>query len=73
MPPGPIMGPSAWRGAELARSEEWMVRLSPTDVAELEAALEGVRRRGIALEDSRKADFPPFPRWCPASRRSAPS
>ena len=58
MPPGPITGPSAWRGAELARSEEWMVRLSAADVAELEAALAAVRRRGLALEDIRKADFP---------------
>lgn len=58
MPPGPITGPSAWRGTDLARSEEWTVRLSSGDVAELEAALAAVRRRGIALEDIRPPDFP---------------
>ena len=39
MPPGPVDGPSAWRGEELARSEDWIYRLSDADVAEIDAAL----------------------------------
>ncbi len=28
MPPNPIEGPAAWRGADMARSDAWMHRLS---------------------------------------------
>lgn len=52
-----IDGPSAWIGAELAqRPEEWIYRLSPAEIAELEAAT--AARRGHDLASLRRADFP---------------
>jgi hypothetical protein len=56
MPPGPIAGPAAWRGADMARRDDWIVRLTPAHVAELEGALAAVRGRDLL--DIRRADFP---------------
>ncbi len=46
MPPGRIEGPSAWRGPDMTKSEEWLYRLSTGEVAELDQALERTRARG---------------------------
>jgi len=55
----PITGPSAWIGAEMkTRAAEWTYRLSPPEVAEIEAAVEAVRARGLDLADIRREDFP---------------
>lgn len=52
-----IEGPSAWIGAELAqRPEEWTWTLSADEIAEIEAAVAGVRGRDIATVT--RADFP---------------
>jgi hypothetical protein len=58
MPPGPITGPSAWRGEDLARSEDWIHRLSDADIAEIDAALASARDRGLGLMDIDRAAFP---------------
>ena len=34
--PPPVEGPAAWRGADMAQSEEWLERLSDADCAELD-------------------------------------
>jgi hypothetical protein len=55
----PITGPSAWIGAEMkTREAEWTYRLSPLEVAEIEAAVKSVRARGLDLADIRREDFP---------------
>lgn len=54
----PIQGPMVWHGQELARSTDWIRRLSPSAVDEIDAALRDVERRGLAWPDMRKADFP---------------
>lgn len=55
----PIDGPSAWIGADLrGREAEWSYRLTPSEVAEIEAALSLVRARGLDLADIRREDFP---------------
>jgi Taurine catabolism dioxygenase TauD, TfdA family len=52
-----IEGPSAWIGADLRiRESEWSYRLSPAQVAEIEAALQSVR--SLALADITRDDFP---------------
>ncbi|MGC8476430.1 MAG: TauD/TfdA family dioxygenase [Acetobacteraceae bacterium] len=52
-----VEGPSAWIGAELARRpEEWIYRLSPAEIAELETAT--ATQRGRELATLRRADFP---------------
>jgi len=55
----PIQGPSAWIGADMrAREQEWTYCLSPLEIAEIEAAAEAVRSRGLDLADIRREDFP---------------
>src|SRR5437660_12141597 len=54
-----IEGPSAWVGADLRKREaEWSYRLSPLEIAEIEAALGAVRERGLDIADIRREDFP---------------
>ena len=58
MPAGPIGGPSAWRGEAMARTEEWMVRLSDEHLVEVDEAVTRVKRRGLDLPRVRREDFP---------------
>ena len=49
LPRTQVAGPSAWLGAELAKQPEtWIYHLSPTEVAEVEAAAASVAGRDIA-------------------------
>src|SRR6476659_3217786 len=54
----PLHVPAAWRGEELARGTDWIHDLTPAEVAEIDAAVEAARARGLALEDVSRADFP---------------
>ena len=55
----PIEGPSAWTGADMrGREAEWSYRLSPSEVAEIEAALTSVQARGLDIANVRREDFP---------------
>jgi len=54
----PIAGPEAWLGADMARSTEWIRTVSATAVAELDAALRGLERRGLAWPSFGRDDFP---------------
>ncbi|MFJ1875196.1 TauD/TfdA family dioxygenase [Streptomyces chartreusis] len=54
----PCTGPAAWSGADLADRDEWVLRLSPEHIEELESALRAVRDRGVPLLKVRSADFP---------------
>jgi len=58
----PLGGPAAWRGEELARSIDWIWPVSAEAVAELDAALQGVRRRNLPWRDITRGDFP-LPRF----------
>ena len=49
----PLEGPAAWPGADLARSTDWIWPISAAAAAELDAALQGVKRRGLAWRDIR--------------------
>src|SRR3954469_10529419 len=54
-----IEGPSAWIGADMrGREAEWSYRLSPSEIAEIEAALQSVRARGLDIADIGREDFP---------------
>jgi hypothetical protein len=54
-----IKDPSAWIGADMrTRESEWAYRLSPSEIAELESALQSVQARGLDLADIRREDFP---------------
>lgn len=54
----PLVGPAAWRGAEMARRDDWVVHLDARQVAELEEAAEHAARRGVGLDALRDSDFP---------------
>ncbi len=54
----PISGPMVWHGADLAGATDWIRPLSPAAIAEIDAALREVTRRGLAWREVRKRDFP---------------
>ncbi len=64
MAPGPVGGPAAWRGRDLAGSQDWIYRLDAADAAELEAAMAATEAAGIDTLAIRRADFP-LPRLGP--------
>lgn len=54
-----VEGPSAWIGRDLrARESEWIHQLTETEIAEVDAAVAGVRARGLDIADIKRADFP---------------
>ena len=54
----PIEGPSVWLAADMRKRElEWSYRLSPPEIAEIEAALKSVRTRGLDIANIRREDF----------------
>src|SRR4051812_42135597 len=59
-PPRPLLdGRSAWLGRDLrSREDEWSYRLSPAEIAEIEAATAAVRARDTDIGEIRRADFP---------------
>ena len=61
----PIVAPFAWSGAELKKSTGWMRSFSPAELEELDAALTGVKRRGLDWLDVTREDFP-LPRFARA-------
>jgi hypothetical protein len=54
----PLEVPAAWRGPEMARRTDWIVRLTAEQIAELENAAAAAVRRGLGLQDIRRDDFP---------------
>ena len=56
--PRVIEGRADWRGPELAESRAWMHHMSPAEVAEIDAALDHVRRRGLSFDTLTKDGFP---------------
>lgn len=58
-----VQGPSVWAGPDMAKREaEWTYVLTPSDIAEVEAALASVTARGLDIAAIRKDDFP-LPRF----------
>jgi Taurine catabolism dioxygenase TauD, TfdA family len=57
-PAPPLAGPMVWRGADLARSTDWIRTLDSAEVDELDAALQAARRRGLAWPSMTREDFP---------------
>ena len=47
-----------WKGPELAASSDWIYTLTVNDIAELEAALQNVKSRGLEIPAIGKQDFP---------------
>jgi Taurine catabolism dioxygenase TauD, TfdA family len=54
----PLDVAAAWHGAEMARRHDWIVRLTPAHIAELEHAADAATARGGSLGTVRREDFP---------------
>lgn len=54
----PLQGPFVWTGEELAKATDWLFELTPAMVAEIDAALAGVKLRNLTWLDMRRVDFP---------------
>jgi hypothetical protein len=57
-----IVAPFAWKGAELRGRTDWIRPFRPEELAEIGAAVSGVRRRGLDWVDVTREDFP-LPRF----------
>ncbi len=53
-----IEAPYAWKGAEMQKRTDWLRPFRAGELAEMDAALESVKRRGTSLFDIGKDDFP---------------
>ena len=53
-----MTAPEAWLGRDMAASSEWIWPLSASAIAELDAALRAVERRGLAWPKFAREDFP---------------
>lgn len=60
-----ITGPSVWVGPDFAGRDDWVYRLSPAELAEIDAAVKNVPIEVPALYDVTAADFP-LPMLAPA-------
>lgn len=57
-PMKPVIEPAGWSGEELRRSDDWRFELTAAEIAELDAAVAGVKARGLDIKDITLADFP---------------
>lgn len=51
-------GPAAWYGPDVLRRGDWLVRLPPAEIAEIEAATDAAVARGVDIAAMTAADFP---------------
>lgn len=49
---------AAWRGEDIAAGEEWLYRLSDSEIAEIDAALRRLQAGGKQIPQAGKAEFP---------------
>src|ERR1700685_2246787 len=54
----PITDPCAWDGKDMVRSRRWVRDLSPAHIAEIDAALAAVERRGLPWHAVTREEFP---------------
>src|SRR5262245_53151211 len=53
-----MVGPSVWLGRDMVNASRWLRDLPAGGKAELDAALDHVRRRGLAWHQITRDDFP---------------
>lgn len=54
--PTPIYGPTAWKGSEIAKSEDWIYTLSAREAGEIERLVASLRRDGKPRESITRDD-----------------
>ena len=55
--PAPISGACVWHGRDIANSSRWIRDFTPAMLVEIEQALRGVQKRGLAWHQVTRADF----------------
>ncbi len=58
LPNNPIGGPAAWKGEQIQNSDDWVYRLTKTDILELESALLTWQTTKRSLFQGTQNDFP---------------
>ena len=58
MPPGPIEGPAAWYGSEMAKETVWLRPFSDAELLELDTAMQSIRAKGLEITEITQANFP---------------
>jgi hypothetical protein len=53
-----IVAPFAWKGADLQHRTDWIRPFTLAELAEIDAAVQGVKRRGLDWVDVTREDFP---------------
>jgi hypothetical protein len=53
-----LTGPSVWLGSEMVSSTRWIRDLPAAARAEIDRAMDGIHRRGLAWQEIRREDFP---------------
>ena len=53
-----VKSPADWKSADIVARTDWIHQLGADEVAEIEAALASVKKRGIGFADMKKEDFP---------------
>ena len=56
-PMQPYLHPSAWKGQDLSRRDDWIIHLDMEDIAELESALALVKSRAVQIPKLSRNDF----------------
>jgi hypothetical protein len=54
----PLAGPNVWTGAEIKNSKRWIRDMPASAMAELDAALAHVKKKGLDWSQITRADFP---------------
>ena len=65
-----IEAPYAWKGADMQHKTHWLRPFSADELAEIDAALQAVKRRGLDLFDIDARGFPAAGDSRRSSRRS---
>ena len=63
----PATGPAVWTGVELSQNDDWIIKLTPSDLKELNTAVMNIQRRNIPVQEITTNDFhgaiPPQKAW----------
>lgn len=54
----PVVGPKAWRGADIVAQEDWIETLTADEIADVDRALRVARASGLPLEQIGREQFP---------------
>jgi hypothetical protein len=54
----PVQHPSAWYGKDLANEPAWLIHLTPSDLAEIQDAVKGVKAHNLTLAEVGRGSFP---------------